>query len=155
MGALASPLAMPLGGVPSVLAPTNPRPPEDTRTGLSLVIDPITRDLIDADDGWFVESTDSRTAVLFQLESWFAAWWGDPPSGSRNHELLQRDERPTGDELRDEALRALQPMVAEGIISDLAVALDRDDNGGTVVALNYRDLASGRLVDLTYVPFGG
>jgi hypothetical protein len=29
-----------------------------------LVFDPFTRDLIDAPDGWFVEGTDSRSAVL-------------------------------------------------------------------------------------------
>lgn len=33
---------------------------------LELVFDPRTRDLIDAPDGWFVEGTDSRSAVL---------WW--------------------------------------------------------------------------------
>ena len=43
---------------------------------LDLVIDPITRDFVDAPDGGWLEGTDARTQVLFQLESIFLAWWG-------------------------------------------------------------------------------
>lgn len=122
---------------------------------LELVFDPVTRDLIDAPDGWFVEGTDSRSAVLWQLESHFQAWWGSPFDGSRIAAILSGDDPATPQDLRDEALRALQVLVNAGIISDLAVALDTDESGHVVVILNYRDRASGRLVDLAYVPFGG
>lgn len=122
---------------------------------LNLVIDPITRDLIDTDDGWFLESTDSRTTVLWQLEAAYQAWWGDSTSGSRVHAIIRGEEPATPEDVRDEALRALQELVADGIISDLAVVLDTDEAGRVALILNYRDRASGNLVDLAYVPFGG
>lgn len=122
---------------------------------LSLVIDPITRDLIDSSDGWFVESTDSRTIVLFQLECTYQAWWGDAKAGSRVRAIIRGEDPATPQDLSDEVLRALQPVVDEGIISDLVVRLDTDENKRVVVLITYRDRTSGRLVDLSYVPFGG
>jgi hypothetical protein len=122
---------------------------------LDLVFDPKTRDLIDAPDGGFVEGTDSRTAVLWQIECIAAAWWGSPPDGSRVRAIISGDEPATAEDLRDEILRALQALVEEGIISELQVTLDTDENGHVVIAVNYRDRSSGRLVDLSYVPFGG
>jgi hypothetical protein len=122
---------------------------------LTLVFDPITRDLVDAPDGWFVEASDSRSIVLWQLESIYLAWWGSPFDGSRIRAILSGDDPATEQDLRDEVLRAMQALVAEGILSELAVALDRDEGGRTVVILNYRDKASGTLVDIAYVPFGG
>jgi hypothetical protein len=139
-----------------VATATSPLVNPSARPGaLELVFDPITRDLIDAPDGWFVEDTDSRSTVLWQLESHFQAWWGSPFDGSRIAAILSGDDPATAQDLRDEALRALQLLVNAGIISDLAVALDTDEAGRVVVILNYRDRASGRLVDLAYVPFGG
>jgi len=122
---------------------------------LDLVFDPVTRDLIDAPDGGFVEGTDSRTAVLWQLESELGAWWGSPPDGSRIRAIVAGDEPATAIDLQDEALRALQALIDEGLISELHVALDTDDGGRVAIVLAYRDRSSGRLVDLAYVPFGG
>jgi len=122
---------------------------------LNLVIDPITRDLIDTADGWFLESTDSRTLVLWQLEATYQAWWGDPFSGSRTRAIKSGEDPGNADDLRAEVLRALKDLVDDGIISDLAVVTDIDEGGRVVLVLNYRDRASGNLVDLAYVPFGG
>jgi phage gp46-like protein len=138
----------------SVLSPA-PRLGELANSSLSLVIDPLTRDLIDTDDGWFLEGTDSRTTVLWQLESTRGAWWGDHTSGSRIRAVQQGEEPATALDLRDAVLAAMQPLVAESIIAELAVALDSDENGRVVLLLNYTDRASGRAVDLAYVPFGG
>ena len=123
--------------------------------GLDLVFDPITRDLIDATDGGFVESTDSRTAVLLQMESEYLAWWGDPFSGSRIADMLSGEDPADINDVRDEVLRVLQPLVTDGILSDLTVTLDVDEVGRPVVLLNYTDRSSGRPIDLAYVPFGG
>lgn len=122
---------------------------------LNLVIDPITRDLIDSDDGWFVESTDSRSIVIWQLESTYLAWWGDPFSGSRVRAILSGNEPGTIDDLRDEVYRALQPLVTDGIISELVVAVDVDEAKRPALVINYRDRSSGHPADLAYVPFGG
>lgn len=123
--------------------------------GLDLVFDPITLDLIDALDGGFVESTDSRSAVMMQMESEYLAWWGDPFSGSRIADMISGEDPADIVDVRDEALRVLQPLVTDGIISDLTVALDVDEGGRNVVLLSYTDRSSGRPIDLAYVPFGG
>lgn len=122
---------------------------------LELVFDPITRDLIDSPDGWFVEGTDSRSTVLWQLESTFMAWWGGPFDGSRLRAILRGDEPATPQDVSDEVLRALQLLVDAGRISELGVTLDTDENDRVAILINYRDRSSGRLVDLAYVPFGG
>lgn len=122
---------------------------------LSLVIDPITRDLIDSADGWFVEATDSRTMVLFQLESTYAAWWGDPTAGSKIRSVIRGEDPGGAQDVVDETLRALQPLVVDGIISDLTVRTDVDEAKRAVILITYRDRTSGRPVDLAYVPFGG
>lgn len=126
-----------------------------TTAALSFVFDPITRDLVDTADGWFTEATDSRAEVLWQLESTYLAWWGDPFSGSRLLAILRGDEPATPQDVVDETKRALQQLADDGIISELAVALDTDEGGRTTLILNYRDRSSGRLVDLAFVPFGG
>lgn len=147
------PFAGPTSGTSSASGPTGGG--AIANGAMSLVIDPITRDLIDSDDGWFVESTDSRTAVLFQLESTYLAWWADPATGSRLRALIS-GENPGGIlEVRDETLRAMQPLVDDGIISEISVTDDVDEVKRPVILLNYRDRSSGQLVDLAYVPFGG
>lgn len=144
-----------------VVAATGPSPidrgGELANAALDLVIDPLTRDFIDTADGAWLQSADSRTAVLFQLETHYLSWWGDPFAGSRIREILASgDDIPVGaNALRDETLRALQPLVDDGLISDLTVELDKDENSRTTVLISYTDRASGRLVDLAYVPFGG
>lgn len=122
---------------------------------LSLVIDPLTGDLIDTPDGWFQEGTDSRTEVLWQLRALYNAWWGDSSSGSKLKAAISGPDPGDAQSITDEALRALQPLVTEGVISDLAVTNDVDEGGHLVILLNYRDRSSGSLVDLAYVPFPG
>jgi phage gp46-like protein len=122
---------------------------------LDLQIDPLTRDLIDTSDGSWAETADSRTSVLFQLETTYGAWWADPTAGSRIRAILTGNDPGGAAEVRDEALRALQVLVDDGVITDLAVTLDTDENGRAALLLAYRDRASGRPVDLSYVPFGG
>lgn len=120
---------------------------------LDLAFDPLTRDLVDADDGGLVETTDSRTAVVWQMECRYDAWWGDATQGSRIRQLL-RGEIP-GDitDLVDEVKRCLQPLVNEGVITDLAVSLDEDEAKRPVILMLYRDRSTGSLVDIAYVPF--
>lgn len=152
MGGLGYPLAFGLGDYFSGgLAPS-------VRTegagALDLQIDPITRDLIDTDDGVWLESNDSRTGVLFQLESTYAAWWADARSGSRIKAIIRDPGLGGVNEIVDETRRALQLFVDDGVISDLVVASDRDEGGRVAVLLSYRDRASARPVDLAYVPMG-
>lgn len=121
---------------------------------LDLVIDPATLDFVDAPDGGLLETTDSRTAVLFQLRSLFNGWWGDPTQGSRVRALLRGGADPAELlDIVDECKRCLQPLVALKIIAELSVSTDVDDLQRPVFLLNYRDLSSGGLIDLSFTPF--
>jgi hypothetical protein len=116
---------------------------------LDLVLD--LGDFVDAPDGTWLESDDSRTAVIIQLESFYNKWWGDSSSGSFLREILSADIQ-TVSQVRDECLRALQVMVAEGVISNLSISTEEDDLGRAAFILDYTDRASGRPVDLALVP---
>lgn len=133
---------------PSNLAPSSTLRSRSSRS-LDLVID--RGDFVDAADGTWLESDDSRTAVLIQLESFYNRWWGDPSSGSFLREILTGDIQ-TVSQVRDECLRALQVMVTEGVISNLSVSTESDDRGRAAFIIDYTDRASGRPIDLALVP---
>ncbi len=125
---------------------------------ISFLVDPDSLDLMDTDDGWFVETADSRTIVMWQLEATFNAWWGDPASGSRIKAIMRGDDPATAQDLRNEILRALQPLVEDQFIAELGVALEGYDEGAPhrpVILINYRDLAANMLVGLSATPLGG
>lgn len=129
--------------------------PSDLQGLLDLAFDPLSRDLVDSDDGAWVETTDSRTAVIFQMESKVNAWWADATQGSRIRQLLESGD---GDpvsvvELVDEVKRCLQDLVDDGIITDLSVSLNTDEANRPVILMMYRDRSTGHPVDLQYVPF--
>lgn len=125
-------------------------------TLLDLELDPLSRDLVDADDGGAVEADDSRTAVLLQLTERRGEGWLDEGTGSRIGALLEREEPTDADELRDAALEALQLLVVDGVIADLTVTVEPAGKPTeAVLALSYTDIASGRRVPLLLVPFGG
>lgn len=121
-----------------------------------ILIDPVTRDFVDTDDGAWEETEDSRTAVFCQVSAREGAWWGDPESGSRNAEILE-SEVPTIEELLDSTKRALRKMGAAGVISDIFAAAQNADNarGYAELYLQWRDRASNRPADLAYAPLGG
>lgn len=133
--------------------------PSDLAGLLDVAFDPISRDLVDADDGGILETTDSRTAVIFQMEGELNAWWADPTQGSRIRAIISGVSGTGEDEpadvlmLADEVKRCLQPLVDESIIFDLVVALDTDESDRPVVLINYRDASTGHPVDLAFVPF--
>lgn len=122
---------------------------------LDLAIDPATRDLVDTDDGLWLETADSRSAVLWQISQRADEWWVDDGTGSRVQALLERERPCTADELVDETRRALQLLVDEQVIADLAVGLADEDLDRATITISYTDIASGRRIDQVVVPYGG
>lgn len=122
---------------------------------LDLYIDPTTLDFVDTASGGWLEVTDSRPAVLWQMEQRADAWWHNDGTGSRIAELLEREQPCTAAELVDESRRALQLLVDRSVIADLDVQLAGEDLDRAVITLSYTDIASGRRVDLNVVPAGG
>jgi hypothetical protein len=151
----APPAAAPLGSVGASAATL----PSELAGRLDLAFDPLTHDLIDLDSGpdagQWVETTDSRTAVIFQMESEAGAWWADPEQGSRIRALISGEEPATIQDLVDEVKRCLQLLVDDGLIHDLSVSLtqEKDEADRVVIVLMYTDLSSGNLIDLAFVPF--
>jgi len=127
-----------------------------------LAIDPDTHAFIETDDGAWLETEDSRTAVLMQLDCRRGEWWGDPDAGSYIPAMLDANADPNApaveiEDIRNEALRALQALVSAGVISDLRIGITELDstNGLGALLLTWRDRASNRPVDLVYSAFGG
>lgn len=123
--------------------------------GTDIEIDLATRDYIDDGAGGWLESENSRAAVLCQLECRYGEWPGDPDSGSRIGAMMESGDPVEPEALRDEALRCLQALVDAAIISDLVVELDQDQAGRPTLILNYRDRTTGNPVDVAYSPWGG
>ena len=120
---------------------------------LDMVIDPVTLDYVDTDDGEWLETADSRTLVMIQIEMRLGEDFFAPEDGTRIKALLE-----TGDPVTDqlavlETRRALQVLVDAGIISEVQVTSKFEGELLTIIC-NWRDLASGSPVDLVYQPFG-
>lgn len=120
-------------------------------------IDPDTRDYIDAEDGSWAETEDSRTAVMMQLDIRYGEWHADPEAGSRipalvDSGLLMSDAGIL--QLIDETRRALQALVDDGIIADLTVEQGDVDfaRGRVELQILYTDRSSGHVVDVVYSP---
>lgn len=147
--------------IPTPTAPVSGSPPASGGSttslrarqyrALDLMIDPVTKDFVDTDDGLWAETDDSRTAVMCQMESMLNRWWGDSHAGSLLRELLN-GEVPRAAELRDECLRALQALVDESVITDLTVNIDNISAGVAAIIINYTDRQSGRPADIAFVP---
>lgn len=117
-------------------------------------LDPVTRDYIDVEgDGW-AETESSRTAVMLQLEIRYGEWFVDPEAGSRIPEMLESGDPVLPEELVDETRRALQLLVDDGIIADLAVGIGEydDEQSRIEIAISYTDRSSGHAVDLVFSP---
>lgn len=121
-----------------------------------MYIDPSTRDFVDTEDGEWEEIEDARTAVVCQLDSELDAWWGDPDAGSENAAIM-RSDLPTAAALKNSSERALRKLQAAGLISDVFVVLDSEDNarGFAGFVLQWFDRSSNRPADLAYSPLGG
>jgi phage gp46-like protein len=118
---------------------------------LDLAFDPITKDLVDGDGGTFAETERADTAVLLQLESHLAEWWGDADAGSLLHDRdrFQADPEPL---ITDEARRALAVLESEGMIDTIEVRAELAAFGRVNVATSFRDVTTNSLVDLLVEP---
>lgn len=122
---------------------------------LDLAIDPVTRDLVDTADGLWLETADSKSAVLWQVEQRADEWWVDDGTGSRVQAMLERERPCSADELVDETKRAMQLLVDELVIADLDIRLAGEDGDRVTITISYTDIASGRRIDQSVVPYGG
>lgn len=123
---------------------------------LSLLEDPVTGDLVDADDGWFLEVEDARPAVYCQVKHHYNAWPGDPDAGSLIHEVTELGDGPDGEAfLATELERCYGVLVDEQMIADVRVLVERPQAGRFDGEVSYRDTTTGQVVDDIVTPFGG
>lgn len=120
-----------------------------------MLIDPATLDYVRTADGAWAETADSRTMMMLMLELELGASPFDPNDGTTIGARRRDGDPITPDELEAEALRVGEVLQRDGLIADFAANvrdsagnLLRDQGGRLVVALSWRDLASGSPVDL-------
>lgn len=120
-----------------------------------MLIDPVTLDYVRTSTGEWAETADSRTLMMLMLELEYAASPFDPLDGTTIAARRRDGDPVTADEVEAEALRVGEQLQRDGLIADFSVTVTdaagnllRDASGRLVVALSWRDLASGSPVDL-------
>jgi hypothetical protein len=165
--ALSGDLSMDLGGdgpgytftlaTPALLASVTPQigPPG----GMDYYIDPVTHDYVETEDGDWLLTADSRTAVFLMHELELGTSPFTPGDGTVIAAMLRNGDPLTADILRSEALRVGQLLAADGVLSgfsatvrDAAGADLVDQDGRQVVLERWVDLASGSPIDTFYMP---
>jgi hypothetical protein len=120
---------------------------------LDFKFDPVTKDLIDAADGSFEQTSTAETAVTLQLEQHQGEWWGDPDAGSLLHDRGAFQAAPET-LIPDECQRAMALLVSRGRIANVEARTVLEANGRAVTQTRFRDVSTGQLVD-TFVRGGG
>jgi hypothetical protein len=120
---------------------------------LDQLIDPVTLDYVDADDGSWVETADSRSIMMCQIELRLGEDIYAPEDGTRVKAFLETGDPVTPEIAIAETLRAANLLVTAGIVSDVQASSGFDETGRFTITMAWRDLASGMPVDLVYVPF--
>lgn len=147
--------------IPSSSTPTPPPPSVATEDpadvlfgGFDQELDPTSSDYTDTDDGAWGETASSRSAVMCQLSIRYNSWPADPDAGVRLYEMLESGDPVTPDMVEDDTKRAMQVLVDDGIVADLAVDVGAFDveAGRLEVNLSYTDVASGHTVELVFSP---
>jgi hypothetical protein len=122
---------------------------------LDMLIDPVSLDYVDTEDGEFLETADSRTIVMMMIEIRLGESFTDPADGTRIKALLEVGDPVTPSVVIAETLRAMSILVDAGIISDVDATEGATVDGRFELKLTWRDLASGSPMDLVYEPFKG
>ncbi len=122
---------------------------------LDMLLDPVTLDYVDSDDGEWKETADSRTLVMIMIEMRLGGSYSAPEDGTEIKAMIERGDPVTPAIVVAECERAMGVLVRDGLIEDVTLATDTDEAGRFVLVLHWRDLASGSPVDLVYVPFQG
>jgi hypothetical protein len=122
---------------------------------LDMLLDPGTLDYVRTTDGEWAETADSRTLMMIMLELEHQASPFDPQDGTTIAERRRNGDPVTPEEVEAEVLRIGDVLTKSGTIAELQVRvrdadgnIQRDSSGRFVVALFWRDLASGSPVDL-------
>lgn len=117
--------------------------------GDDLLLDPITKDYVDDGAGGWTLVTTAQMQMHHALLDEFDRWVGDPDAGSKVHRLARRGATAITAQLAAAYVKeALAPLVAEGRIADLQVAVARDDRNRLIVTTSARDVASGAAIAL-------
>lgn len=130
--------------------------PADALFGLfDQEIDPGSLDYVDTTEGAWAETASSRTAVMCVLSVRYNSWPPDPEIGVLLYEWFESGTDITPEMVVDDTRRALQLLVADGMIADLAVAVETFDldSRAAVIAASYTDVSSGHVVEFQFSPF--
>jgi hypothetical protein len=157
--------------------PTQPNPPAPSSSGLAtssaglrtvlaglldMVIDTVTLDYIRTDNGEWLESADSRSIVLCQLELELGKSYTTPGDGTEVKARLESGEPLTTSNVEADVRRAMAVLEAAGIVGAVEVsgrdekgAQLYDESGRPAFKLSWIDLATGSPVEEVYAPLGG
>lgn len=152
-------IVVPPPSAPSTQVPNTPTVRSKLGGLYDQLLDPLTLDYVDSDDGAWVETADSRTIFLVMAETMLGKSYTAPGDGTRIREQLEKGDPVTIAFVVAEYQRIAGILAAEGILRDYSITT-KDANGHDLVDANGRftpihhwtDLASGTPVDLAYSP---
>lgn len=125
-------------------------------SSLDFTTDPVTLDLVDADDGWFGEDETANSAVLCQLTHERDEWPGDPTAGqSFRAGLALGDTEDAEQFMVIEAERALGVLEDDGLISNIEARAERQGGGRMALETSHRDNTSTDPVENVLDPYDG
>lgn len=132
-----------------------------TRLGglLDQLLDPITLDYVDAPDGSWTETADSRTIFVIMARTRLGKSYLAPGDGTRIDEELETGDPVTPEFVQAEYQRIAQILTRDGVMSNFQIAV-RDENGDPIVdedgtfspQMSWIDLATGSPVDNVTTP---
>jgi phage gp46-like protein len=110
-------------------------------------LDPSSGDYV-VEAGAIRQDATAATRVYLALATRRGAFFARPELGSRLHQLIDRDVPGREELAREYALEALRPQVADGLLVDLQVVVERDPRvrGRLNLLVRARDGLTGQAV---------
>lgn len=86
-------------------------------------------------------------AIYLRIKTPLGSWWADKTLGSRLHELQRAKDLPrVGVQIKEFAESALQPMLADGRLQSLAVAVQQLHDGRALLQVDALAAAGQKVV---------
>jgi len=102
--------------------------------------------------GFFETTETAQPALRHQTLGRLGEWVGDPDAGREIYGLSGRnDSEREAERRRDSLERAYAKLVADGLIDDVRITIDRDKNGRFAALVKSRDTQTGGVISFDAV----
>jgi hypothetical protein len=122
--------------------------------GTDLVIDPITRDLVDDGAGDWRETSTLQPQIHHQILDHKGLWFADVNAGCEAYKIPRKANRPTFTRLQDAYRSCLRIFVDAGQAEDLEIEITTDQRGRLAWEGSLVDVQHGELQITPLLSYG-